>query len=241
MTTIAAALDRVSRKVSVDTPDNWISTTDGEHVEIRDDFLPETVSEIQDRIDAPSPLSGSVALSTDGSETYSLPSDFLRLQRDAMSVYESTNTRRALMPVTDDGVWTHLKSVGSTGVTRYYRLSGYEGNWSISIYKEPTSPQTITVHYVSRNWMKSSGGTAGYEFTDVADVLMLPRRLVETGVVMRWRHRKGLPYDELLMDFEAQLGRFSNDRRARRSINFGDPYMDRRPWDVPVPDYIPES
>lgn len=241
MTLIVDALNRIARQVSVSKPDNWITATATEHVELRDDFLLECVDEILQRVDAPSPISGSTTLATDGSETYSLPSDFLRLQRDAMAVYESDGTRRALVPITDDGVWTHIKAVGSTGITRYFRLTGYEGNWSISIYKEPTSAQTIVVHYVSRNWKANAAGTVGYEFTAATDVLLLPRRLVELGTVCRFRHRKGLPYDATLMEFEAELARYSNDRRVRRRICFGDDRKDAMPWDIPVPDYIPDS
>lgn len=241
MTTIAAALDRVSRQVGVSTPDNWISATAKEHLEIRDDFLLEAVDEIQQRVDLPSPLSAQTTITGTDAETYSLPSDFKRMQRDKMAVYESTNTRRALYPITNDGDWTQLKIEGGTGATHYYRLTGYDGNWSISFWKEPSSSQTIYVHYVSTNWMASSGGTAGDEFTDVGDVLLLPRRVVELGTVMRWRHRKGLPYDAVLGEFEAELTRLSNDRRGRRVVNFGDQFRITSPYDIPVPDFIPSS
>lgn len=241
MATVVEALNRIARKCSVSEPDSWLTATSTEHVEIRDDFLLECVDEIQRRCVLPSPLSGSFEITADGSETYTLPSDFLRLQDDKLSVYESTNLRRALAPITSDGAWTHLKSVGPTGFARYFRLTGYAGNWSISIYREPTSGNTITVHYVSRNWMQNSAGTDGYAFTDPSDILLIPRRLIELGTVCRWRERKGVPYDSTLAEFEAELERYTNQTKTRRSIGFGDPYMDRKPWDVPVPDYIPES
>ena len=240
MATIVDALNRVARQVSVTQPDSWLTATAAEHVEIRDDFLLEAVDEILQRVDAPSPISASTVLTTDGSETYTLPTDFLRMQRDPMAVYESAGINRALTPISDDGIWTHIKTVGSTGITRYYRLSGYEGNWSISIYKEPTSSQTITVHYVSRNWM-ANAGTAGYAFTAEDDVLLMPRRLVELGTICRYRHRRGIPYEATLLEFEAELHRYSNDRRVRRKITFGDMRKDSGPWDIPVPDYIPEA
>jgi hypothetical protein len=37
------------------------------------------------------------------------------------------------------------------------------------------------------------------------------------------------------------LARLSNDSRTRRSVNFGEPVSRRHPWDIPVPDYIPEA
>lgn len=239
MTTIAAALNRVARQVSVIQPDNWISASALEHVEIRDDFLPEAISEILDRVDLPPPISATFDITGTGVETYALPANFLRLQRDVAAVYQSANTRRALVPITDDGTWTHLRTVGTAGTSRYYRLTGYDGNYSISILKEPTG--SLTVHYVTKNWKANSLGAVGDEFTDVSDVLLLPRRLVETATVMRWRHRKGLPYDALLADYESQLSRMSNDRRARRTINFGEQGGEDMPWQIPVPDFIPET
>lgn len=240
MALVTAVLDRIARQVSVSTPDNWVSATADEHVEIRDDFLLETVDDILDRADLPSPISSIHTITGDGSETYSLPADFLRIQRDPYAVYETTTVRRALIPARDDTHYTHLKEIGSTGSDRYYKLTGYEGNWEISIYREPSSSIEVKVHYVTRNWMADSGGTAGYAFTASDDVILLPRNVLELGTVMRWRRRKGLPYDDILAEYEIQIARLSNDRRNRRTVHFGEPPM-RHPWDVPVPDEIPSS
>jgi len=241
MTTIVDALNRIARQVSVEAPTNWITAAATEHVEIRDDFLPEVVDEILQRKDLPAPFSAQYVLPTDGSETYAMPADFLRMQRAPMSVYESLGTRRALVPVSDDGVWTHLKSVGSTGITRYYRLRGYPANWQMDVYREPTAAQTITVSYVTTRWMATSGGALGSAFTNLGDVLLFPRRLIETGVVARWRMRKGIPAEGSAMEFESELNRFSQDSRTRRVINFGGPDSDMQIPDIPVPDFIPSA
>jgi len=87
--------------------------------------------------------------------------------------------------------------------------------------------------------MANSGGTAGSSFTDSGDVLLLPRRIVEVGTVMRFRERNGLPFEAHRMQYEMLMQRMSNDRRTRRSIHFGEPEARIAPWDVPVPDYIP--
>lgn len=240
MTTIVDALNRISRQVSVETPTNWITAASTEHVEIRDDFLPEVVQEILDRMDLPSPFSAQYVLPADGSESYDMPANFLRMQRDPMSVYESLGTRRALVPVSDDGTWTHLKSVGSTGITRYYRLRGYPGKWTMDVYREPTAAQTITVSYVTDRWKANAAGVLGSAFTALDDVLLFPRRLIESGTVARWRMRKGIPAEGAAMEFEAELNRFSQDSRTRRVINFGG-QGDMKVDDIPVPDFIPSA
>lgn len=241
MTLITDVLDRIARQVSTQAPANWITTSEQEHVEIRDDFMLETVDDILERLDLPSPIGKTYTLTGDGSETYSLPSDFKRLQRDVLAVYETTTVRRALIPATDDGFYTHLKEIGSTGADRYYKITGYDGNYSISIYREPESAIEVKIAYVSNLWMANSSGTAGSAFTATDDVLLLPRRVVEVGSVMRWRERQGLDNSRKQQEYESLIERLSNDSRSRRSVYFGEPYERRRPWDIPVPDMIPSS
>lgn len=241
MTLISDVLARVARQCSVDAPSQWVTATDDDAVALRDDYLLETVDDILDRVDLPAPISAQTTITGDGSETYTLPSAFKRLQRDALAVYETTTNRRACVPITDDGTWTHLKEMGTAGVERYFRLSGYKGNWSISFYQNPASGVSITVSYVTENWMADSGGTTGSAFSDAGDVLLLPRDVVEAGMVYRFRRREGLPYDDKRLEYEAKLSRLSNDRRARRVVSFDGGGQRRRPWDVPVPDFIPEG
>lgn len=241
MTLITDALNRIARRCSVDTPSNWITASEDEYLAIRDDFLLETLDDILERVDLPAPVGAQTTITGTGAEDYDLPANFKRLQRDPMAVYETTTNRRACVPITDDGTWTHIKELGTAGIERYYRLKGYEGNWDISFYQLPTSGISITVSYVTVNWMADSGGTAGSAFTDLADVLLLPRRLVEAGVVWRFRERNGLPFETERVEYEALMNRMSNDRRVRRDINFGDDRGDRYPWDIPVPNFIPEA
>ena len=238
MTLITDVLSRAARQTSVTAPSSWLSATSDEHRELRDDFLLETVDDILERIDLPAPIGAVYNLTGDGSETYALPSQFKRLQRDRMAVYDASLDRPCI-PITDDGEYTARKDVGTSGVYRYYRLTGYEGNWSISFYDEPSASITINIHYCTTYWAASSGGTAKAAFTDPDDVLLLPRRVVETGIVWRWRERKGLDFMPKMMEYEALLARLSNDRRGRRTINFGDVEPVR--WQDLVPSSIPSS
>lgn len=240
-TTVKAAMDRAARECSITPPSSWINATQLHHVELRDDFLSETVDELLDRIDWPSPVGKVYDLTGDGSEDYSLPSDFKRLARDEMAVYETTTTRRAGIEVTSDGDWEHLKQIGSAGAFRYYRIHGYEGAWQIGLYREPSSSVSLKISYVSTLWKATSGGTAGSSWTDATDLLLLPRRLVELGVVWRFRRRKGLPYTEQLNEYEMRVSRAANDGRGRRTIQFGEGSQEFKPMRVPVPDTIPSA
>lgn len=236
MTTVVDVLSRAARQVSVSPPSSWVTASADEYAEIRDDFLLETVDDLQERIDWPQPVGASVTITGTGVETYALPTDFKRLQRDARAVFDEALDRHAF-PITTDGDWLELKEDGIAGADRFYRLTGYDGAFSISFYNPPTTD--IVVQYVSKNWMASAAGAAGYEFTAEDDVILFPRRVVEAGIVWRWRERKGLPFHDKFNEYEAQIARLSNDIRGRRSIDFGPRTKVR--WQDRVPAFIPSS
>ena len=238
MTTIVSALDRIARQCSIKSPTSWVTATSDTHTEIRDDFLLETIEDIQDRVDLASPIGKVTTITGDGSQNYALPSDFRRLQRDPMAVYDVLQDRPVL-PISADGTWEFLDDIGTAGVVKYYRVKGYEGNFTIDIETEPATGETFKVSYVSDLWM-ANGGTAGNAFTAEDDVLLLPRRLVETGVVWRYRERKGLPYQDKWSEYEALMSRLGNDSRGRRTINFADDAAPVR-WQDMIPSYIPTS
>lgn len=239
MTLITKALDRIARQCSVKAPSSWVSATRDDHVSLRDDFMMETVDDVLERVDLPSPIGAQTVITGDGSETYTLPSNFKRLHRGPLSVYDNLQDRGCI-PVTTDGQWTYIKDIGTAGAITYYRTSGYEGNWSISFYSEPGTSKTFTISYCTVNWMANTSGTQGSEFTDNEDVLMLPRRVIEAGTVWRFRERRGLPYQDKFNEYEMLIAQMSNDRRQRRIVGFGDDRPDVR-WQDLVPAFIPPS
>jgi len=240
MATVAAVMDEAARECSLSPPQSWISTTTTGFLEFKQ-FLTETVDELLERVDWPSPIATDTVISGTGVETYSLPSDFKRLTRDPLSVYETTTTRRAAVPVSTNGEWTFIKDIGSAGGNRYYRTAGdEESGYTISFYRYPATGDSITVSYISKNWLKLSG-TAGSAWTDVAATLMLPKRLIKEGVIWRFRRRKGLPYADRMNEYEAVLARMRNDARLIRSVDMSGGRGMRSPFDIPVPDFIPPS
>lgn len=238
MTTVVAALERAARQCGVTAPSDWITSTDESVVELRDDFLLETISDIQDRVDLPSPIGAQTTITGDGSESYDLPADFVRTQRGELAVYDVALDRPCI-PVTEDGQWTYIKDIGAAGVTRFYRVTGYEGDWSISFYNPPSAADTVTVSYVTDKWM-ANAGTPANAFTASDDVLLLPRRVIEAGVVWRFRERKGFPFEGKYNEYEIMIARLINDRRQRRRVDMGGRSTDVR-WQDLIPSFIPPS
>lgn len=238
MTTVVAALDRIARDVSITAPSDWTAATADEHLEIRDDFLLEVVDDITDRVDWPDPISAIQSITGTDAETYSLNATFKRVARHDWAVYESTNTTRPVTPATNDSDYTRIQDESLGGADRFYKITGYEGNYSISFEPAPSAAVTIKVHYINDYWMISSGGTKGSTLSAVTDILLLPRRLVEVGVITRWRERKGLPFSDKAREYEVLLNRYQNENRQLRKISFGD-QRTWTPWDIPVPSSIP--
>lgn len=239
MTLIVDALNRIARQCSIKTPASWASATRDEHLELRDDFMLETVDDILARVDLPSPIGKQTTITGDGSQNYALPVNFKRLARDNMAVYDQLQDRPCV-PIVADGDWSFITDIGTAGVVKYYRIKGYEGNYTIDIENEPATGETFVVSYVSTVWMTDSGGTEGSAFTANTDILILPRRVVEIGTVWRYRERKGLPYEDKWNEYEAEISRLSNDGRTRRVIAFAPPEETPR-WQDLVPAFVPSS
>ena len=68
----------------------------------------------------------------------------------------------------------------------------------------------------------------------------MPRTVVESGTVWRYRERRGLPYLDKYNEYEAKMARLSNDTRARRVVSFGETDNNVR-WQDLVPAFIPSS
>jgi hypothetical protein len=203
------------------------------------DFLDQTQTEIRDRVDVVGPMAKSVTITGTSAENYDLPSDMVRLQRGEFSVYERLRIRRACVPISDDGQWQYLSELGTTGAERFYRLKGYIGAWIIGFQRPLDTGLEVVVSYVSNEWIVN-GSTKKAAFTDSSDASMLPRELIEAGIIYRFRQRKGLEYGDALGRYETQLARYLNDSRTIRRVNFG-PKGVRSFRDIPLPDYIPSA
>lgn len=240
MPTVAEVMTKIARECKVTAPNTWSSATTLTVLEMKD-LLQETVDELLERVDWPDPISKTTVITGTGVETYALPDDFKRLTRDELAIYETTKTRRAGIPVTTRGQWSFLQDIGSAGGNLYYRTSGDESEgYEISFFPLAATNDSIQASYVSRNWLTISG-VDGYAWTDEAATLLFPRRLIELGVVWRFRRRKGLPYIDRYNEYEAILARLANDKKGIRTIGFGTEGDETKPMRVPVPDFIPSA
>lgn len=243
MATVADILTAAGRACQVGQPDNdsWLGALDDTWAELRDDFLLDTIDDLQQRADWPQPIGATTTLTGDGaSEDLALPTDFLRFQRDDLAVYERTATRRRCIPTSDDGEWEYRKELGSAGAHRYYRLKGYEGAFTAGFYRTLETGSTVVVNYITDSWI-INGFTYKSTFDDSNDVCLFPRRLVELGILWRYREKKGLDYADREARYEALLSRYATDRNTSRKIDMAGRADMVMPQDIPVPDVIPSA
>lgn len=220
MATAGEVLNRIARQCSLAAVSAWSSETRLSHVEIRDDFLPETIEEIQDRKDLSPPIGKTATITGTGATSYALPVDFKRLAMDDLAVLETTNPVWTPCRVVTDGQWEAIQI--ATEIWRYVRITGYPGAYALETFPALETGVEIKVSYVSTVWL-ISGVTEASVFTSDTQILLLPRRLVELGTVMRFRRRKGLDYTDILAEYEGNLDRHDTDFRGRRHIHFARP------------------
>jgi len=238
MTRITDVLDRVARRCSVPEQSSWLSATNTAALELRDDYLPQCADELVKRHDWASPISKQQTITGSGLTNYNLNANFKRLSVGELAIYETTTTRRKVIPVTSDGDWTYLNDIGTASGNRYYRIKGYPGTYTIDFYRAPATGDSIVIHYVSNIWMKNSGGAEGSAFTQVNDVLLFPRRLTELYMIFQFRKDHGLDFANEESDFERFMATELNRDRGIKKIIFG-AKPNRSFTDIPVPDFIP--
>ena len=238
MALVVDVLNRIARHCSIQAPSSWITAVADEYLEIRDDFLRETVDDLLDRVDWQQPVGAQTTITGTGVASYALPSDFRRLQRNPYSVYDEQLDSPGI-PVTSDGDWVELLDSGIAGADRFFRLTGYDGAWEIEFESALATGDEVVISYVSNNWKASGTGAVGSTFTAADDVLILPDRLVEVGTIWRWRERKGLPFQDKYQEFNVLLARYLNDARGIRSVSF----KSKRPvrWQDRIPAFIPPA
>jgi hypothetical protein len=239
MPTVAEVMNDVADACRASRPSAWTSATTLTYRDLKR-YLRQTVDELLDRVDWPDPITLDTTITGTDAETYDLPAAFNRMARDEFAVYETTTTRRAVIPVTSNSDWTFLEDVGSSGGDRFYRVTGDENaGFDISFFRSLETGATVIASFVTKNWL-SLGGTPDSTWTDEAATLLLPRDLVEMGCVWRFRRDKGLPFADRMAEYEARLARRANDKRGRQKVCFGD--QPARSWtDIPVPDIIPTA
>lgn len=123
-----------------------------------------------------------------------VPSNFQRLTPGG-AVRKSDGT--FIRPITNSGQWAIITGVPST--TAYvFRKDGQ------FLFSPTSAAVSAVIDYVSKNWIINSS-TEKAAFSADDDTTLFPERLLVKGVTWRWKRQKGLPFEDQLAEFEADL------------------------------------
>jgi hypothetical protein len=139
----------------------------------------------------------------------SLPGDFQMLTEQNAVRLNKTGSHQ-VRPAAGPEVWELLSARPST--QPYYHVHA-----GTILFAPALDADGAKVRYVSRHWVEDS-----QEITQNGDTLLVPERLIEKGTIWRWKRQKGLPYDDVLAEFEADLiGEIKADRGQGSGGNQG--------------------
>lgn len=184
--TLLAAINAVCDDVSLDRFASIISNADALQM-LR--FANEAGEEIGRRGDWAAMFATDTATAT---ASHNVPANFQRLIPGG-AVY--TDAGAFVRPVSNHGEWRVITLVQSS--QPFYFVTGTSFNFS------PLG--TYTINYVTNEWCQSSGGGRQTAFAADDDVTLFPERLLVKNVIWRWKRQMGLPFEDQLAEFEADL------------------------------------
>lgn len=121
-----------------------------------------------------------------------LPSDFYELTETGavrLNKADFAPVRNVIAPE----MWALLTARPSSQA--YFHLA--EGK---VLFSPALDSDGAVLRYLSNQWVV--GKT---QITQNSDTLVIPERLVEKGAVWRWKRQKGLPYEDWLNEYEADI------------------------------------
>lgn len=224
-------MDNAASECALSVPSLFATNTTTSYTQLKR-YMYDTARELLERHDWAN-CTIDYSITGTGTDTYALPSDFKRLTRsddDAQPAVWSDDMRRAFKPITSNGQWTVLQSVGPTPIYGY-RVVGA----NIEFSQDIATGETVTISYVSTGWISHSSARTD-EWANDADLTYLPGKLIELGTIWRWMRKRGQEFSSYQGEYEMILSRMVTDDRGQRVINMGEAMRQASPYDaLPVP------
>lgn len=176
---------------------------------------------------------GSITLAT-GDQDYALPSDFRYIV--PMTTWNRSDKRIVINPVTSQQ-WQFLKGWTTiNGLHLRARIRGGELEFEQTIAAADNG-KTIYFEYLSKNWAKTSGGTAQNKFQADTDLGRLDEELITQGVVWRFKKAKGLDWEEDFKEYVGVLRKQKARDGGSGTLSFGGTQVHSVGINVPDKDY----
>ena len=132
-----------------------------------------------------------------------LPADFQRLDDDT-PVRLNKSTYQPVRGVVSTPLFSFLRN--NTSSQNHFMIVGDKIKFSSTLDSDGA-----IVSYISSEWVVGKDGV-----TQNSDEFKLPERLIEKGVEWRWNRFHGLPFDDLLAEYESDiLEEIKSDRGSK--------------------------
>lgn len=124
--------------------------------------------------------------------------------------------RKEIFGAMSDRDWQVLKAAMVGGPLYQYRIA--DGQLLVNPTME--ADHTCAFTWVSKNWIVDSGGTTGkYLFSADTDRPVFNDTLLLMGLRAYWAREKGLPYSDLMIDFESRAENESGRSRSSKKLD----------------------
>ena len=189
--TVENVLTNVLLEIGLSKSSPQISSTDYDLQQIRQ-FMNAAGDDIASRVEW-SALFKDLTVSGGLSEVI-LPTDFAQMaEGGAVRLNKTAGTFTAVRPIIAPEQWAMLSQRPSS--QPFYHLA--DGK---ILFSPTLDADGAIVRYVSKQWISGKD-----QIEQNADVPLIPERLLEKGTIWRWKRQKGLPFDDFVAEFEADL------------------------------------
>lgn len=127
--------------------------------------------------------------------------------------------------------WQQDKANNINGPFNSFRII----NDAINFYPNPVAGQSCYFEYQSRNWVKTTAGTAETWVADT-DTPRIDGQLIVLGVVWRWKAAKGLDYAEDFAKYERRVNDAMGRDAGKATLN-----MSGTVWEIQPAIAIPRG
>jgi hypothetical protein len=127
-----------------------------------------------------------------------LPTDFLRLVPGGAVNLTAPVAAPVRGPLSSDQIASIARLGASTAL--YYGFA----NGGVVYSRALVGGETVQIRYVSSNWL-INGATPKQRITADADNTRFPERLLTKAIIWRWKRDVGLPYEDEIAEWEADL------------------------------------
>lgn len=180
-----------------DVPATIIGNTDKDAVQLL--ALTEEAMEQLSKMNWERLLREHTITTADGTEDYALPSDWARYVSE--TAWDASNYWQMRGSI-DPSEWQRLKRGGiQTSVRKKFRLRGAR----VMVIPTPSAVETLIIEYARNTpWTDSTGATYKTVATADTDVSLVPEHIVRLELKWRYKHAKGLNYEEDKREAERQ-------------------------------------